>query len=292
MIHKSGEGSLYYRLAFRICPAIPLSGGLPVNKGIKVDRWYYPVEGTLLVDSKGHYYTRLGSLIQVIIRIETLAERYHVALVDKPTYAFVPLDNEEGSEGRTSELQVEGEKRSEEHYDPWHWHDYQRISEHEVQVYVTLMQPGCYIYAYHARVANVGSFFVPATKVEEICHHAYGFSRTDRILVEGMNTEYMKEDAEEVTEKIFDSLSVRSIDSTVVTPEQHIQWMKKHKKVLNIHHNNSSTSITQSRSNTEGSIPPPEGMSIKMLEPVQPMKELVIPILPEENEDDFDEIKL
>eukprot|EP01126_Amoeba_proteus_P029977 TRINITY_DN2965_c0_g1_i7.p1 TRINITY_DN2965_c0_g1~~TRINITY_DN2965_c0_g1_i7.p1 ORF type:complete len:108 (-),score=31.98 TRINITY_DN2965_c0_g1_i7:66-389(-) len=107
-----------------------------------------------------------------------------------------------------------------------------------------------------------------------------------------MNTEYMKEDAEEVTEKIFDSLSVRSIDSTVVTPEQHIQWMKKHKKVLNIHHNNSSTSITQSRSNTEGSIPPPEGMSIKMLEPVQPMKELVIPILPEENEDDFDEIKL
>lgn len=64
----------------------------------------------LLQDNHGHYYTKLGSLIQVIIRLQTNVQRYHVALVDECPSGFEPLINE------SDELDPE---------DPWKWYEQQ-----------------------------------------------------------------------------------------------------------------------------------------------------------------------
>lgn len=67
----------------------------PSTNGFKLEKWYrariikanqpryYPQDGTLIQDCNGHYFAKLGALLQVIFRIDVPAERYHVALLGR-----------------------------------------------------------------------------------------------------------------------------------------------------------------------------------------------------------------
>jgi hypothetical protein len=114
------------------------------------------MDGPLLQDSQGHYYTKLGSLLRVLIRIETPVQRYHVAMVDECPSGCEPLLIESPSPQE----------------DPWRWYEQhirvgyvakytllRRFRVSKVEAYTSVLPPGCHFYSYLARVTNVGTFY-------------------------------------------------------------------------------------------------------------------------------------
>ncbi len=86
MIHSKlisllGEPTLFYRLMFTHFPGAFGGNEQRLSQGFKLEKWYFPVEGPLVQDAYGHYFTKVGALLQVVFRIEVPSERYHVALL-------------------------------------------------------------------------------------------------------------------------------------------------------------------------------------------------------------------
>jgi len=130
----------------------------------------------LIRDSYGRYVTKVGSLIQIVLKVSTFKKRHHLVLIDECPSAMEPLPEEHTEDGDDTELGY-----------GLQWYQHQSIRQNHLEIYSTILYPGEHIYTYYARTTNTGTFHVPSARVEEMYNRHYGMSSKDMLVVRGVN---------------------------------------------------------------------------------------------------------
>ncbi len=183
IIHKEGQGRLYYRLGLKYAPTdLDMD---PLDMGFVVQREYEAVDDPDDVDrdEDGTWRIKAGARVRVRITMVADNRRYHVALVD-PLPAGLEIINPALAVSQS----VPQDPGSEEARFWWWWgpwYSHQNLRDERAEAFTTLLWDGVYEYTYVARATTPGEYVVPPAKAEEMYSpEVFGRSGSDRVIVE------------------------------------------------------------------------------------------------------------
>ncbi|MBI3924393.1 MAG: hypothetical protein HY319_02525 [Armatimonadetes bacterium] len=162
VVAKQGPGRLYYRAGLRYSPR---SLTLPAcSRGFRVSREY---RGPGVRRDADGWVVPLGSTVEVVLGLQTVARRYHVALVDPLPAGFEPVPP--GTDPRQGDS----------------WFEHQNQRDQRTEVFATLLWGGHYTYRYRVRATACGEFVAPPARAEEMYYpETFGRSASDRVAVQ------------------------------------------------------------------------------------------------------------
>jgi len=183
IIHKEGQGRLYYRLGLNYAPAdLDLD---PLDMGFVVQRVYEAVDDPddVTRDENGTWRIKAGARVRVRLTMVADNRRYHVALVD-PLPAGLEIINPALAVSES----VPQDPASEEARFWWWWgpwYSHQNLRDERAEAFTTLLWDGVYEYTYVARATTPGEYVVPPAKAEEMYSpEVFGRSGSDQVIVE------------------------------------------------------------------------------------------------------------
>jgi len=167
-----GEGApLFYYVTVREAPkGLQLQ---PVDRGIRVERWYEDVRtGEPIVSVKA------GELVRVRLRVTVPSERHFVVLDDPLPAGLEPVDlslrtvspygGEEAVTGESLREQGIGWAYGAWDAGIWSPFDHKELRDDRVVYSATVLWPGTHSATYLARATTVGTFLYPPTHAEEM----------------------------------------------------------------------------------------------------------------------------
>ncbi len=186
LLHKDGEGRLYYRIGMRYAPrSLELE---PADYGFAVQRGYEAVDDPDDVrrDESGRWRIRAGARVRVRVEMAVPSRRYHVALVDPLPAGLEVIDPalEVSGEPPADPSEVAGGKSR---FWWWlrPWYEHQNLRDERVEAFASLVWDGVHEYSYVARATTPGRFVVPPARAEEMYHpETFGRSATDHVVIE------------------------------------------------------------------------------------------------------------
>ncbi len=180
VVHKDGEGRLYYRLGLRYAPDdLNLD---PADRGFVVQRGYAAVDdpGDVWRDDDGVWNVLAGAQVRVTVTIVNDSRRTNMALVDPLPAGFEPLN---------PALAVTGDvdSRGGGAADSWWrrtWYSHQNLRDDRAEAFSSYLWAGTHEYSYVVRATTPGTYIVPSAKAEEIyAPEVFGRSGTDIVVV-------------------------------------------------------------------------------------------------------------
>ena len=174
IIHKHGNGRLYYRIAMNCAPSsLQLN---EANYGFKIERIYTAIDDPSHVhkQSDGTWKFKLQNKIKVTLIMTTTQRRYHVALVDYLPAGCEPLNTKlKGTLTGDTNSSVARSKRN-DYYDgrrPYStigWTEHENLRDERAEAFRSLLWPGVYQWSYVMRATCAGTFIMPPAKAEEM----------------------------------------------------------------------------------------------------------------------------
>jgi uncharacterized protein YfaS (alpha-2-macroglobulin family) len=177
-LEASGGAPLYYYLTVREAPRSPQLE--PVDRGIRVERWYeHPSSGEPVVSVKE------GELVRVRLRVTVPAERHFVVLDDPLPAGLEPVDlslRTVSPFGGWDPTLLEAQDR--QAAAQWSWHfgswdsgvwsafDHKEMRDDRVIYSAAVLWPGTYTATYLARATTAGTFLYPPAHAEEMYNPA------------------------------------------------------------------------------------------------------------------------
>lgn len=187
ILHKDGQGRLYYRIALNYAPvSLQLNA---VNYGFKVERTYVGVDDPSHAEKQadGTWKFTLNEKIKVVLTMTTAQRRYHIALVDYLPAGCEPLNAQlKGTiTGDTESSVARSKKRY--CYRPdcqIGWTEHENLRDERAEAFRSLLWPGVYQWSYVMRATCTGTFIVPPAKAEEMYSpENFGRSATEKAII-------------------------------------------------------------------------------------------------------------
>src|SRR5690606_18296546 len=175
-LEASGGAPVFYYLTVREAPRSPQLE--PVDRGIRVERWYErPSSGEPVVSAKE------GELVRVRLRVTVPAERHFVVLDDPLPAGLEPVDlslRTVSPFGGWDPTLLEAQDRNAPAEQQWSWYfgswdagvwsafDHKEMRDDRVIYSATVLWPGTYTATYLARATTAGTFLYPPAHAEEM----------------------------------------------------------------------------------------------------------------------------
>lgn len=161
IVQKKGGGRLYYRVGLGYAPRDfqqkAASYGFSILRSYEgVDSPMHAVHDTITKVWK----FKVGEKIRVKLRLGTMVDRYHVAMVDSLPAGCEPINSDlERSVAREQDCCM---------YAKQCWVEHENMRDERVEAFCSLLGPGQYEYCYVLRATCKGEFVIPPAKVEEM----------------------------------------------------------------------------------------------------------------------------
>ncbi|CAF1038277.1 unnamed protein product [Rotaria sp. Silwood1] len=191
IMHKDGNGRLYYRIALNYAPSnLQLNA---VNYGFKIERTYVAINDSLHVQkqSDSTWKFKLGEKIKVILTMTTTQRRYHIALVDYLPAGCEPLNTQlKGTLTGDTQSSVTRSNRNLYYcgcrpYSTIGWTEHENLRDERAEAFRSLLWPGVYEWTYVMRATCAGTFIIPPAKAEEMYSpENFGRCGTEKVIIE------------------------------------------------------------------------------------------------------------
>uniref|UniRef100_A0A7S1KS86 Alpha-2-macroglobulin domain-containing protein n=1 Tax=Percolomonas cosmopolitus TaxID=63605 RepID=A0A7S1KS86_9EUKA len=184
ILHKEGQGRMYYRLGMTYAPR---DLNMPaLSCGFTISRTFEGVTSKNHVQKgkNGEWIFAAGELVRVRITLSNQSRRYHVAMVDKLPAALEVLNPDLKGSGSDSEVSG-GAGRS---WWSWrNWFEHQNLRTERVEAFTSLLWEGAHEFSYVCRATALGEFVAPPCHVEEMyAPELFGRSAVDKVTVRYM----------------------------------------------------------------------------------------------------------
>ncbi|CAF4203945.1 unnamed protein product [Rotaria sp. Silwood2] len=191
IMHKDGNGRLYYRIALNYAPSnLQLNA---VNYGFKVERTYVAINDSSHAQkqSDGTWKFKLGEKIKVILIMTTTQRRYHIALVDYLPAGCEPLNTKlKGTLTGDTQSSVTRSNRNLYYsgcrpYSTIGWTEHENLRDERAEAFRSLLWSGVYEWTYVMRATCAGTFIIPPAKAEEMYSpENFGRCGTEKVIIE------------------------------------------------------------------------------------------------------------
>ncbi|MBY0547185.1 MAG: Ig-like domain-containing protein [Candidatus Obscuribacterales bacterium] len=184
IISKEGQGRLYYRLGFTYAPRNLKVARL--DQGFDVSRTYEAVESPSDIrrDDSGVWHVKPGALVRVRVKMNTPADRFHVALVDPLPAGFEPLNPELAGTQAVVDASDDSDMSRCWWYRP-QWYEYTNLRDQRAEAFTGYLPEGTHSFSYVARATTVGTFIAPPPKAEEMYEpETFGRGNSEVVIVE------------------------------------------------------------------------------------------------------------
>ncbi|CAF3263406.1 unnamed protein product [Rotaria socialis] len=191
IIHKDGNGRLYYRIAMNYAPSnLQLKA---VNYGFKIERIYAAIDDPSHVQKQpdGTWKFKLQEKIQVTLTMTTTQQRHHIALVDYLPAGCEPLNRKlNGTLTDNTNSSITGSKRNNysdgrRPYLTIGWTDHENLRDERAEAFRSILWPGVYEWSHVMRATCAGTFITPPAKAEEMYSpENFGRCATEMVIID------------------------------------------------------------------------------------------------------------
>ncbi|CAM4840593.1 unnamed protein product, partial [Rotaria magnacalcarata] len=191
IIHKDGNGRLYYRIAMNYAPSnLQLKA---VNYGFKIERIYAAIDDPSHVQkqSDGTWKFKLQEKIQVTLTMTTTQQRYHIALVDYLPAGCEPLNRKlngtltDDANSSITRSQRNNNSDGRRPYLTIGWTDHENLRDERAEAFRSILWPGVYEWSHVMRATCAGTFITPTAKAEEMYSpENFGRCATEMVIID------------------------------------------------------------------------------------------------------------
>lgn len=166
LVHKIGQGRLYYGLTLRYAPKTLQQA--PIDRGFTVVRVVQAGCDPKLIPG--------GERVKVCLEITVPATRYHVAVAENLPAGL------EAVASSVNDRSLGDQGQGWRSY--WSWFDHTQVRDSAVEAFAQILYPGRYYLSFECVAVTPGSFVWPAAKVEEMYNpETFGTSEKGHLVV-------------------------------------------------------------------------------------------------------------
>ncbi len=180
IVHKHGQGRLYYRVGLRYAPDdLDLEA---LDRGFVVQRSYEAVDDPedVRLDAEGVWHVRAGAQVRVNLTMVNDGRRTNMVLVDPMPAGFEPHNPAVAVAGEIGAPRRDAGGA----WWRWTWYEHQNLRDDRAEAFSSYLWAGTHEYSYVARATTPGTFVVPPAKAEEIyAPDVFGRSSSNTVVV-------------------------------------------------------------------------------------------------------------